>query len=94
MRDLVAAHLHLANLISPRDVIGGRIHRLRAAYPILEVGVESIVRETQTYLNGLCNLHVVGRAGRFEYTHVHDLLRQGKELAQRMQASVEPAGIA
>lgn len=32
LRDLVAAHLHLANLISPRDVIGGRIRRLRAAY--------------------------------------------------------------
>lgn len=94
LRDLVAAHLHLANLISPRDVLGGRIHRLRAAYPVLEVGVESIVRETQTYLNGLCNLHVVGRAGRFEYTHVHDLLRQGKELAQRIRAPVEAAGIA
>ena len=81
-KDLVVAHLHLANLVSPPTVQDARVHRLRAAYPVLEIGSQEKVEAVQDYLRRFANLHVIGRAGRFEYTHVHDLCRQGRELAR------------
>lgn len=81
----VTRELERAGLIRGDDVIGGKVHRLRRAYPVLEIGIHEKLDELRRYLQRFVNLYVVGRTGRFEYTHVHDLLRQGKELAKLMQ---------
>ncbi|MCB9367380.1 MAG: FAD-dependent oxidoreductase [Calditrichaeota bacterium] len=80
-------------LIDAKDVIECRVHRLHTAYPILELGTAETVAELNEYLNRFVNLYTVGRAGRFEYTHVHDLLRQGKDLAKLLRAETSEARV-
>lgn len=85
LTELVATHLEKANLMQRSELIEGKVHRLRAAYPVLELGKEEVVSEVGDYLRRFTNLYTVGRAGKFEYTHVHDLLRQGKDLAKLLR---------
>lgn len=81
----VVEHLSAVKLIRPNEVLDSRVHRLRAAYPVLEVGSEEVVAELRDFLSRFVNLYTVGRAGRFEYTHVHDLMRQAKDLAKLLK---------
>jgi len=83
---LVTSHLAKTNLIQSGELIEGKVHRLKMAYPVLELGKDKVVVELREYLMRFTNLYTIGRAGRFEYTHVHDLLRQGKELAKLLSA--------
>ena len=70
------------------------MHRLKMAYPVLELGKDKVVAELREYLMRYTNLYTIGRAGKFEYTHVHDLLRQGKELAKLLKVETrEPAAL-
>ncbi|MCB1060697.1 MAG: FAD-dependent oxidoreductase [Calditrichaeota bacterium] len=78
---LVTDELKKLNLLEMSDVMEGKVHRLRKAYPVLELGTDAVIEEIRDYLRRFANLYTVGRVGKFEYTHVHDLLRQGKELA-------------
>lgn len=81
----VAAELARVKLLNENEVIEGKVHRLTKAYPVLELGKEEVVEEIREYLCRFSNLCTVGRAGKFEYTHVHDLMRQGKELAKLLK---------
>lgn len=89
LTNLVGDKLAELKLITPSEILESRVHRLRAAYPVLEMGREAVVSELRDYLSRFVNLYTVGRAGRFEYTHVHDLLRQGKELARLLSPEAE-----
>lgn len=91
LTESVANKLAELNLISRSELMESRVHRLRAAYPVLEMGREVVVNELRDFLGRFVNLYTVGRAGRFEYTHVHDLLRQGKELAKLLSVETEAA---
>ncbi len=91
---LVASHLAKTNLIQSGELIEGKVHRLKMAYPVLELGKDKVVAELREYLMRYTNLYTIGRAGKFEYTHVHDLLRQGKELAKLLKIETrEPAAL-
>ncbi|MCC6477507.1 FAD-dependent oxidoreductase [bacterium] len=79
------------NLFKGSEVIDTKIHYLSSAYPVLEIGSEALVESVMNYLRGFENLHTVGRAGRFEYKHVHDLMKQGKELAARLTDRHSPS---
>ncbi len=83
---LVTSHLARANMIQTGELIEAKVHRLKQAYPVLELGKDKVVAELRDYLLRFTNLYTIGRAGRFEYTHVHDLFRQGKELATLLSA--------
>lgn len=82
LNELVTRHLVEMKLIEAKDVFDARVHHLQAAYPVLELGTESVVENLLENMARFENLYLCGRAARFEYTHVHDLLRQGKELAR------------
>lgn len=82
------ADLGRSGLIDSRHVSGGVVHRLPFAYPVLELATEGRVREVDAHVSRFANLHVVGRAGRFEYVHVHDLVRAGRELVERIAATL------
>jgi protoporphyrinogen oxidase len=90
LKNVVAQKLQEVNLIGSTDVIGSQVHRLKLAYPVLEIGTEEIVSGLRGYLARFLNLYTVGRAGRFEYTHIHDLLRQGKDLAGLLKVEEIP----
>ena len=70
-------------------LLGTRVERLPNAYPVLEMGIEERVREVQTYLDRFENLYLSGRNGRHAYTHVHDTLRFGMDVAEEIAMKAE-----
>ncbi|HVZ22014.1 MAG TPA: hypothetical protein VG871_13160, partial [Vicinamibacterales bacterium] len=71
-------------LIDRAACLGGVVHRLPHAYPVLETGSTGQIATVQRHLASFSNLHMAGRTGRFAYVHVHDLMRAGRELAARL----------
>ena len=55
------------------------LHRIPFAYPVLETGFEETSRSMTEYLKRFSNLLLTGRSALFRYTHIHDLLKAGKE---------------
>ena len=81
LRQRVQADLQRIGWIRDDEVLGSHIVDLPAAYPILELSSEPALRRVRASLDGISNMRSSGRAARFAYTHCHDLMRQGKELA-------------
>jgi protoporphyrinogen oxidase len=78
--DLVRSKLVDAGLIRNDKIIGFAIHRMPDAYPILEIGCEEKIRKIFKYLKRFSNLRISGRNGKFLYTHIHDMMRFGKDI--------------
>ena len=76
--------------IQAEDVIDSWCGRLNFAYPILELGFEDKVTQLMTWLDRFDNLWLSGRNGKFAYTHLHDMMRFGKEIVEE-QAALVPA---
>ena len=66
--------------IQPEEVIDAAAYRIPNAYPIIELGSEEKAAEVMGYLAGFRNLGVSGRSGKFMYTHLHDMMRFGKDI--------------
>lgn len=62
-----------------RETEAFALHRIPFAYPILETGFEETARSMMEYLERYDNLHLTGRSALFRYTHIHDLLKAGRE---------------
>jgi len=61
--------------IRPEEIRGAAVHRMRKAYPVPSAGIEATVEEIHDWLGRFANLTLIGRAARFEYHHIHDLVR-------------------
>jgi hypothetical protein len=46
----------------------------------LEAGFEKEIEKVASFLNRFENLKFSGRSGKFKYTHIHDMLRMGREI--------------
>ena len=82
---LVQRQLAGLGWFSPQEVLGGCVKRLPFAYPVLEHGFEAKVAQLQAGLKPLRNVIFAGRNGRFQYTHMHDMLRFGKDAVAQVQ---------
>jgi protoporphyrinogen oxidase len=75
----VVDELAEAGLLTPSSVLEWRHHLLANAYPVYTLDyrqrVDTIVRE----LGAIGNLDLLGRNGRFWYSHLHDQLRAAKD---------------
>lgn len=63
-----------------------RHHALPNAYPVYALGYEAWLRRILDGLSGLQNLDVLGRAGLFVYSHLHDQLRLAKDYVASLGA--------
>lgn len=66
--------------IKDSEVLHTRIIRIPNAYPVLEIGFEEKVEKLNTFLQQFANLKITGRSGMFAYTHLHDMMKFGKEV--------------
>jgi protoporphyrinogen oxidase len=80
--ELVQRHLAGIGWVRAPEVIGSRVVRLPHAYPVLSLDVERSLGAITGYLEGLTNLTLAGRNGRFEYGWIHNVLRGAKDLAE------------
>ena len=65
------------------DILDFKVIRMQCAYPILEKGYEMKRRGVIHYAKSLGNLHLSGRNGKFKYTHMHDMMRFGRDTIGR-----------
>lgn len=79
---LVSSYFTRIGWIKKNEIIDASIIKLNRAYPILEVSYEEKVQKIATFLKSFINLRISGRNGRFMYTHIHDMMRFGKEVTE------------
>ena len=77
---VVRSQLIDTGLIHENKIMDAVVIRMNNAYPILELGFEEKIQGIFTFLNRFENLKISGRNGKFLYTHVHDMLKFGKEI--------------
>jgi protoporphyrinogen oxidase len=80
LTQLVCSQLAQIGWITKDDVINTSVTKLSRAYPVLEIGYEDKVQQIFAFLNKFSNLKISGRNGKFTYTHIHDMMRFGKEI--------------
>jgi len=66
-------------LLRPADVVEWRHHLLRHAYPVYSIDYGDHVDRVLGGLAGIGNLDLVGRGGRFFYSHLHDQMRAARD---------------
>jgi protoporphyrinogen oxidase len=71
-------------LLERRQVTDARVLRLSHAYPLLDLEGEAVARRLRAYHARFANLTLGGRSGLFEYVWIHDLVRMGREIADRL----------
>ena len=62
------------------DIIGNNVKKISNAYPVLEKGFENKVKPIFSYLATFKNLQLTGRNGLFEYSHIHDHMKNGRKI--------------
>ena len=62
------------------DIIGNNVKKISNAYPVLEKGFENKVKPIFSYLASFKNLQLTGRNGLFEYSHIHDHMKNGRKI--------------
>jgi protoporphyrinogen oxidase len=85
----VTASLEPTGWFGPEDILDAVSVRIPAAYPVIDLEAENEARRTQARLAGLANLTLAGRAGRFEYAWIHNLLQHGRDLVSRIGSPAE-----
>jgi protoporphyrinogen oxidase len=75
-------------LVREGELIGSTIHRMENAYPVLDLKSEVAVTGLYDYLGKFQNLRLSGRNGMFLYTHMHDMLRFGMDVVDKIKSSV------
>jgi protoporphyrinogen oxidase len=66
--------------IKQDEIIGASVKKLNYAYPMLEKNFEAKLKKINAYLKHFQNLKFSGRSGKFVYTHIHDIMKFGKEI--------------
>jgi len=93
LAERVVAELAAIGLIEPSAVLGCETRMLWNAYPVYALGYAEHVRIIGLALAEFENLDVLGRGGRFWYSHLHDQLRSAKDYVRSLvprETSVSP----
>ena len=77
---IISKQLVETGLIREDKILDSQVVRMHDAYPKLELGSEEKIRAIFSYLNTFDNLRVSGRNGKFLYTHIHDMMKFGKDI--------------
>ena len=87
LEQITVEGLERLGFLQPREVIGTRVVRVPAAYPLFEVGYERHASVVRDGLAGIGNLHVAGRSGCFAYQNMDHAIRSGIDTARQLLAA-------
>ncbi len=79
----ISSYFQNLGWIRKEDVLDFKVIRMQWAYPILEMGYEKKSQGVINYLKDFGNLQLSGRNGKYMYTHMHDMMRFGRETIER-----------
>ena len=72
------------------EILDSHTMRLRNAYPILDNQYKKHTHRAFQYVNQFQNLHVTGRNGLVEYSHIHDHMKNARKLVDGLVTSSVP----
>ena len=75
----ISSHFLPLGWIREEDILDFKVIRLQRAYPILDRGYEKKSQGVIDYAESFGNLQLSGRNSKFLYTHMHDMMRFGKD---------------
>jgi protoporphyrinogen oxidase len=84
LADLTVAGLEKLGYLERRHVIGTRIVRVPAAYPLFEIGYERHAETVRDGLSEIGNLFIAGRSGCFAYQNMDHAIRSGIDTARQL----------
>lgn len=82
--DNIEAMLVSTGIIEKKEIFDREVRCMRMAYPILDTHYKKVAAQLFEYIHKFSNLHIVGRNGLFEYSHIHNLLSDAKELMNKI----------
>jgi protoporphyrinogen oxidase len=80
--NLITAKLIEIGWIQNGEIMDARVYTMQYAYPVFETGYEKKMEKIFDYLKRLRNLAFTGRNSRFEYIHLHDIMKCGKNIIE------------
>jgi protoporphyrinogen oxidase len=69
-------------LIREDEIFDACVRYLDYAYPVFQIGFEEKIDRIFNYINKFKNLTCAGRSGKFEYKHLHNMMKSGKEIVE------------
>ena len=84
LAERVISELVQLSLISRDEAIEWKHHYLANAYPVYTHNYAERVSTIRDALKPIVNLDTIGRAGLFNYSHLHDQLRLAKDYVERL----------
>jgi protoporphyrinogen oxidase len=90
LAERVVGELASIGLVEPAMVRDRRHHLLPNAYPVYALDYFDDVEIVRDGLAAIANLDLLGRNGRFWYSHLHDQLRLAKDYVRALPSFVEP----
>jgi hypothetical protein len=87
--------LRSLGLMERGEVVASRVERVPQAYPIPQAGQDKAYALTLRHLDGLANLRIIGRTGRFQYLNMDEAMREGLDAAAAVagaEAEARPLG--
>ena len=68
--------------VQEADIMDALVYPMHYAYPVFETGYEEKIEKIFDYLKRFRNLAFTGRNSRFEYMHLHDIMKSGKKIVE------------
>ena len=84
LTDSIKSDLEKIGFFKDDEVIEIETFKIHNAYPILENGFEEKINILLTYLKRFTNLKISGRNALFEYSHIHDHMKNAREIIRTL----------
>ncbi|MCB5279206.1 MAG: NAD(P)-binding protein [Candidatus Cloacimonetes bacterium] len=86
--DLTVEWLKRLSIIQNQEIIDYFVNRETDAYPAYELGYRQHLEKVMSYLDGITNLDVIGRAGSFTYIGQYKAMQMGWDAAEHMNTVI------
>ena len=83
--DSIKLDLEKIGFFTANEVIEIKTFKIHNAYPILENGFEKKIKTISSYLEHFTNLQTSGRNALFEYSHIHDHMKNASEIINSLK---------
>ena len=87
MATRVASELVECGVIRPEDVLDSLILQERFGYPVFDLEYANRLAYARSHLEGLTNLHLLGRAAQFEHLEVDDVFASSLALVNQLTST-------
>jgi protoporphyrinogen oxidase len=87
--DLVMTELRELGLMDPKWVLDSRVERVTHTHPVYRMGFQTALGTIHGFLREeMCNFHLLGRTGAFQYKNMDQVMVDGFRLGERLERAL------